>query len=219
MLVEESKWIQKALETEFKEGDFPLLNVGSSRLVFRTETQPHIHNNIFAPLEKKGLKVLHTDIKDDEGVDLVGDLNQKEFREKLSDLGVKSVLCSNLLEHLPQPQLICDSILEVLSTGDKIIVTVPYNFPFHNDPIDTMLRPNIQELSAMFPNTKVLDSAIVEQDRCFWDDLKANKRFMLIMFVRWSIPFYKFSEWKYMIKDLFRLKRKYSATAILLEKC
>ncbi|MBN4073074.1 hypothetical protein JYT74_03425 [Crocinitomix catalasitica] len=218
MLVEESKWIQNTIETEFSDVDFPLLNVGSSRLSFRTEIQPHIHENIFLPLSNKKLPVIHADIKEDEGVDLAGDLNDAHFRKKLTKLGVKSVLCSNLLEHLQEPQVICDSMLNILSSGDKLIITVPYRFPYHKDPIDSMLRPNVEQLSKMFPGTEIIRSRIVESQDCYWDDLKANKRFFLIMCIRWAVPFYKFSDWKYMIRDLFRLRQKYAATTILIRK-
>jgi hypothetical protein len=32
------------------------------------------------------------------------------------------------------------------------------------------------------------------------------------------MPFYKYSDWKHMIKDLFQLRRKYSASCVVLEK-
>jgi len=218
MLKEESIWIKDALKKHFYVEDYPLLNVGSSTEEFRKVTQPEIHRNVFLPLEKEEKKVFHADIKDADGVDLVGDLNDESFREELKSLSIKSVLCSNLLEHLAKPEIICNSILEVLPSGGKLIVTLPYQFPYHKDPIDTMLRPSVEEVHNMFPGTNCIDSEIVKSTDDYISALKANKKYHLIMIARWSMPFYKYSEWKYMIKDYFNRKKKYSATCILLQK-
>lgn len=218
MLVEESVWIKKSIENHFGAGDFPLLNIGSSTKEFREKAQPHIYQNIFAPLNVKKNPVIHADMKNDEGVDVVGDLNDEKFRESLKQKKIKSVVCSNLLEHLSAPQLICNSILDLLPSGGWIIVTVPYSFPYHKDPIDTMLRPSISELHAFFPNTLLVESEIVVSTNSYKDDLVNNKKYLFLMMRRWVLPFYKFKEWKYMVSDLFRANRKYSATCLLLKK-
>lgn len=218
MLKEESIWIKNLLNDHFSVNDFPLLNVGSSTEDFRKNIQPDIHQNVFAPLLKANRKVFHADIKDSKGVDLVGDLNQDSFRRELKTLSIKSVLCSNLLEHLDRPEVICKSILDVLPKGGKLIVTLPYQFPYHKDPIDTMLRPTVDEVHEMFSGTECVTSAIIESTDTYISALKANKKYHLIMIARWSMPFYKYSEWKFMIKDYFNRKKKYSATCLLLQK-
>lgn len=218
MLVSEAEWIQSVLANHFKEEDFPLLNVGSSNLEFRSKVQPHIEQLIFNPLREKGYQFFHVDLKDDEGVDLIGDLNDADFRKKLQELGINSVLCSNLLEHLENPQLIIDAILNLLDVGGKIIITVPYQFPYHKDPIDTMFRPSPDELHKMFPNTRVIQKDIVNEDLSFYNDLMSNKKYALKMTIRWCLPFYKYNDWKHMVKSLKHLRAKYSASVILLEK-
>ena len=218
MLKEESVWIKNLLNDHFSVNDFPLLNVGSSTEDFRKNIQPDIHQNVFAPLLKAERKVFHADIKDSKGVDLVGDLNQDSFRRELETLSIKSVLCSNLLEHLARPEVICKSILEVLPSGGKLIVTLPYQFPYHKDPIDTMLRPTVDEVHKMFPGTECVTSAIIESTDTYLSALRANRKYHIIMIARWLMPFYKYSEWKFMIKDYFNRKKKYAATCILLKK-
>jgi SAM-dependent methyltransferase len=218
MLSEESIWIRNVFKDKFLDDDFPLLNIGSSTEEFRKITQPDIYTNVFAPLIAEKKKVFHVDIKDEIGVDLVGDLNKELFRNHLKSLSINSVLCSNLLEHLEEPQIICKSILDVLPKGGKLIVTLPFQFPYHKDPIDTMLRPSIEELHEMFPGTKCIESSIVKSNDMYLDSLKGNKRYCFIMLARWLMPFYKYSEWKFMIKDYFNRKKKYSATCILLQK-
>lgn len=218
MLSEESIWIRNIIKDKFSDEDFPLLNLGSSTQEFRKITQPDIYNNVFAPLIKAKKKVFHADMKDEIGVDLVGDLNEELFRIRLKALSIQSVLCSNLLEHLEEPQIICNAILDILPKGGKLIVTLPFQFPYHKDPIDTMLRPSIEELKLMFPGTKCIDSEVVNSTNTYLDSLKGNKRYYFIMLARWLMPFYKYSEWKFIIKDYFNRNKKYSATCILLQK-
>src|SRR5687767_1031367 len=99
MLLEESIWIKNTLSRYFKPENYPLLNIGSSTGYFRQKVQPHIHEQVFAPIESRGNRIIHLDIKQEKGVDLVGDLNEPVFRKQLRELGIKSVICSNLLEH------------------------------------------------------------------------------------------------------------------------
>ena len=47
MLVEESIWIAEKIKEILPEEPFPVLNLGSSTLVYITKKQPFIQNNIF----------------------------------------------------------------------------------------------------------------------------------------------------------------------------
>jgi hypothetical protein len=217
MLVEESIWLKNVFSQHFSEDNFPLLNIGSSTESFRKEVQPFIYKNVFEPLELKKFKVIHTDIKPMPGVDITGDLNDADFRTTLTGMGVKSILCSNLLEHLAEPKVICNSILTLLKKGDLILVTVPYRFPFHKDPIDTLLRPTVEELVAYFPGTVVLDSAIVTANDSLRQVFMKNKLYFLKMLIRCCLPFYKFKEWVNMMKDFSNWNEKFSATCVLLK--
>lgn len=218
MLIEESVWIRDAIAKHFNLENFPILNIGSSTGYFRKVVQPQIHNNIFLPLLREKKEVIHLDMKMDEGVDIIGDLSEKKFRDSLKMKGIKSILCSNLLEHLENPKAICNSILDLLDVGGLIIVTVPHNYPFHKDPIDTMFRPSVKELHAFFPATEILESEIVASQNSYKEDLIKSKKYLMMMMIRWLLPFYKFKEWKYMILDLFKANNKYSATCIVLKK-
>jgi len=218
MLKEEAIWISKIFETQFTNENYPLLNIGSSTEEFREKTQAHIHEIVFKPLLEKSLKVIHTDIKQDNGVDEVGDLNDASFRESLKIIGIKSVLCSNLLEHLERPQEICHAILDLLNHNDLIIVTVPHYFPFHKDPIDTMLRPDLKALHSLFPGTGIVEAKIVEEKDCYKNALLNNHKYLVIIILRVLFPFYKFKEWKYIIRDLINMNRTYSACCLLLRK-
>lgn len=218
MLIEESIWIRNTINQYLNNNHFPLLNIGSSTQHFREVVQPHIYQQVFAPLKQENKTVIHLDMKMDAGVDLIGDLSEESFRDSLKHNNINSVLCSNLLEHLADPKPICNSILQLLQSGGLIIVTVPYDFPFHEDPIDTGFRPNIEDLHTYFPGTKIIHAKIVTSQDSYANDLLANKKYLTIMLGRLLLPFYKAHQWKRILNDFINARKKYSATCILLEK-
>ena len=73
-------------------------------------------------------------------MDIVGDLTDADFLVAVRKARYKSVLCSNLLEHIIGPEKICNAIVDVVEPGGYIVVTVPNLYPYHGDPIDTKFR-------------------------------------------------------------------------------
>lgn len=218
MLIEESIWIKNQFKIHFNDEDFPLLNLGSSTKKFREDDQSYIHKEIFLPLLKKKLKVIHTDIKNYDGVDIVGNINDLKFRNSLKEIGIKSILCSNLLEHIENPTLMVRSILNILPDNGKLIVTTPYYFPYHKDPIDTLFRPTIDDLELLFKDLNKISSSTIKSNNNHLKVLKSNPRYLLKMILRWVTPFYKFYEWKLHFKDLLRLRKNFSANCVVFKK-
>lgn len=163
MLYEESLWYQQTLLALPQSDISPILNVGSSTLHFRTVTQPFIEQNIFAPISKAGCQIYHLDMKAAEGVDIVGDLTDALFQADLQQYGCKLFLCSNLLEHIPSParEKLCQAMEKMLPENGYLLVSVPYGYPYHKDPIDTMFRPDVAGLSALFPGMRLVKGEIV----------------------------------------------------------
>ena len=146
MRASEARWIGEALS----QVEGPILNLGSSTEAFRVVGKPHIDAEVFAPLRAKGVQVIHADIKDAPGVDVVGDVLDPAYQERLAGLGVRSILVSNLLEHVTDPKAVADACRRILPNGGIICVTGPYEYPYHADPIDTMYRPTPQEFARLF---------------------------------------------------------------------
>jgi hypothetical protein len=140
----------------------PLLNVGSSTAEFRRTRQPHIETLVFEPLRSSGVEVVHTDIKLGEGVDIAGDVMDEHVRQQIRAARPRAVLCSNLLEHVPQREALASAIRELVEPGGYLIVTVPRSYPFHADPIDTGFRPSPGELAALFPRTSLVEGEVVK---------------------------------------------------------
>jgi hypothetical protein len=162
MLVQEARWFAEAM-TEMDDGSiFPMLNIGSHTEEYRRQHQPWIDEYIFGPLRARQRTVKHLDIRSGGGVDIVGDLTNRSFLKELAAMRFKSVFSANLLEHVVNRQEIAAVIASVVPVGGYVFVSCPHTFPFHADPIDTMFRPGIGELAALFPGTVVCRGAIVD---------------------------------------------------------
>ena len=63
------------------------------------------------------------------------------FCDKLK--GSKLFILANVLEHIPKKAHaeFLKKIYSKMKTKDGLIITVPYDYPYHADPIDTMFRP------------------------------------------------------------------------------
>jgi hypothetical protein len=133
-----------------------VLNLGSSTLEFRTIQSPFIDKYIFAPLEKKGVKITHSDIKAGPGIDLVADITSDEGTKKLMSCGANVILVSNLLEHVEDLNSAIYNLSSLVPQGGSLLITGPYLFPHHPDPIDNGWRPSLEEVSALFPDFKVV---------------------------------------------------------------
>src|SRR5690349_9877887 len=163
MLLQEAEWWRGALEAIDPASLYPMLNVGSSTARFRTVEQPFIDEILFRPIKEQGRSVIHLDTKADPGVDIVGDVTEEDFRNRLMGMGFKSVFCSHLLEHVPDATRtpLCAAITRLLPNGGFAFISCPRRFPYHPDPIDTRFRPTAAELAALFPGTVLTSSSEV----------------------------------------------------------
>lgn len=213
MLFEEAKFIGKIMYELNPEDVFPLCNLGSSNDELAKLRQPWIDEFIFKPARDSDYKVVNIDIKEHPGVDLVGDVTDPRFMEKLKLLGFKSVICSNLLEHVPNESVIdiCDSLMQFIPKKGYLFISGPYKFPYHPDPIDTMFRPNIKELSLLFPDTTQIEGKIITSN----DHRKPIE--LIKNIVRIFLPFYKPKEWLFFPRQFPWLFRNYKATCIVLQ--
>lgn len=161
MLKPEAEWIGTQLTTIDSSVLTPLLDIGSSPSDFREKVQPYISADIFAPLIERGVDVVHSDIQNAPGIDRVGDLNDNAFIDDLKGCCFRSALFCNVLEHVTEPRAIAEKVESIITVGGYIIVTVPNRFPYHPDPIDTMFRPDVNGIVAIFPQCRLVSGAIV----------------------------------------------------------
>jgi SAM-dependent methyltransferase len=163
MFREESLWIKDALQkVKPCDENNNVANIGSSTAHFRQVVQPHIDANIIKPLQINGWKVFHVDVKHEEGVDLVADVTSPTFSEPYNDRFAITI-CTNLLEHVEDISLVVTNLVAITKTEGHILITVPYKYKLHYDPIDNGFRPTPQEIVNLFKEVAehVIDSKII----------------------------------------------------------
>lgn len=196
------------------------LNIGSSTKAFRTLGQPHIEEFLFAPLERAGVRVLHCDMKPDEGVDLVGDVLDPAFQDRLGRVRADLLLCSNLLEHLSDPGAFARACGRLVKPGGFGLFTVPSSYPFHPDPIDTLYRPSPEQLARLLPDWAVVRAEAIDCGS-FGEDLRNSGRAgrrLARHLLRVLMPLYRPRQWRSPAHRLLWLVRRYRQTALLLRK-
>jgi hypothetical protein len=218
MFREEAKWLANIIYSLNPNSVFPMLNIGSSNKKFREQEQPWIDELLFKPARTKGYSVIHTDIKNDIGVDIVGDLCSLDFLKKLSEMNIQSVICSNLLEHINNREEISKIISSIVPKNGYLFVTVPYKYPYHCDPIDTMFRPNIQELSSLFPDFKIVNGEILPGGYLVKSTTTTPILYTLAMLIRLMLPIYQPLRWLDSLKYALWLFKDISVSCVVLEK-
>lgn len=199
MFLEEAIWIRRTLAgTPLRDGA-EALDVGSSTREVRTQIQPWIDEQVFAPLRQRGVHPVHLDIKAADGVDVVCDLTAQGVQPR-EDLGrdFALVICSNLLEHVTDRPATIGRLRSVVAPGGYLLVTVPRRYKQHHDPIDTMFRPSPAELVAELDGGEsalatVADSVVQVRGRATHDTRRLPVR-RWIETARWSLPPLRWSQ-------------------------
>lgn len=217
MLTSEAKWLSAYFAQKDNDALGTVLNIGSSTADVRTRIQSFIDEQIFRPLAQRGVPVVHTDIKAADGVDIVADIMNDDDLERLRSLKAKTILCSNMLEHVPSPLRMAERLTALVPPGGVLLVTVPNSYPYHPDPIDTLLRPDIEQLSSLFHRLKFVDGGIVEGPTVAEEFVK-NPLLIPRRVARSIIPFPHFWSWLSALDRWRWLFRHYRATCIALWK-
>ncbi len=158
----EAAWLGRRLGEIAIRDLSPMLSVGSGTKAFRAAFQPWIESDVYGPLGERGVTVLHHEMFAAPGVDVVGDLGDPDVRDHLRQLGVRSVMCLNVFEHVLDREGLADALVGCLPRGGIAVVTVPRRFPYHADPIDTLFRPTAEELGRLFRGIELVDTGTVK---------------------------------------------------------
>ena len=132
----------------------PLLNLGSSTLLFRQHAQPHIERCLFGPLQRADVKVVHCDLKVGDGIDVSGDVLDPVLAGALKRRGFRCILVANLLEHVRDRQAVANACEDIVGSGGLILATAPRSYPYHADPIDKLYRPTPDDLADLFKRSQ-----------------------------------------------------------------
>jgi SAM-dependent methyltransferase len=72
------------------------------------------------------------DLRHSPGIAVVGDARALPFHNDVFDV----VLCTEMLEHVPEPQAAIDEMWRVLRPGGLLVLTTRFLFPIHDAPHD-----------------------------------------------------------------------------------
>ncbi len=224
MLIQEAKWFGEIIARTADHEIFPMLNLGSHTEEFRTNRQPWLQQYIFAEAERRKQTVMHLDMVAGPGVDIVGDLTDDAVLKRLGDMGFRSVLCTNVLEHVGDPRQVARGVLEIVPPEGYLFVSVPSRFPYHPDPIDTMFRPDVVELVTLFPGTRICRQEIVRCGTLLGYLIKRvseNPRRFLKSLRRWfgrTTDSNNVGEWLSTAEMLSWMFREFEVTCVVLQK-
>ena len=128
------------------------------------EQRPHQRRGLEAIADRGG-RVLNVDLKAGATIDIVGDLFDRAVQDEVRARQPEVILLTNVLEHVPDPSPLASVVEDLLPVGGHIVCTVPNSYPYHPDPIDTLFRPDVAELAALFPTCEVVEGAVVRSGR------------------------------------------------------
>jgi len=174
MFAAEARWLRDRLDAFPTERLSPLLNLGSGDAQFREKRQPWIAAELFRPLAVRGVAVVHVDLRAAPGVDVRADLTDPDDLSRLRALRPKALLCCNLLEHVREPALLARHAFDLLGAGGLVFATVPFSYPHHADPIDTMYRPSPAEIARLFVGAHMREGCILDVGLSYRDEIRAR---------------------------------------------
>lgn len=151
MYTETATWIGRALaEIDLPEGA-RIADVGSSTLSYRTVEQPHVDREVFAPLRERGFEIVHSDVKDAVGVDVVFDVSD---RAKVATDVIGSdfdlVIAIGLFQVVPDWRWAIRVVSSLARPGGYVLAESPHVYRRVFDPDDNFWRPSPDELTAEF---------------------------------------------------------------------
>lgn len=222
MLLEESIWIGDKLKTIINEKAFPILNVGSSTLHYRTKLQPYVQENIFDKIPNEEQNVIHQDMKQDVGVDLVGDLYDDNFVEKLKELKPKTILCNNILMYLEKDlrEKMANLFYEILPDNGYLIVSNSHTFFSVPDPVEAFYRDDYKKMyRELFNRFQFIDGEIIKTMNFYFRYILRHPRYALLLILSFlkepkNTPEKVFMK-DYLLKKTFK---RYSASCLFLQK-
>jgi hypothetical protein len=218
MFEAEASWLCNAMDGFAADRLSPLLNLGSGSAAVREAVQPWTEHRLFRPLRERGIDVVHVDMRAGPGVDVQADLTDPDDVLWLSGLRPKALLCCNLLEHVVEPARLAQHCLALVAGGGLVFVTVPFSYPYHRDPIDTMYRPCLDELIKLFTGARLVDSAILGTGKSYRDEVRRRPWILLRHVARFPVPFLSLERWRRSMAKLYWLGAEYRISCAVFER-
>ena len=95
--------------------------------------------------------------------------------------------------------------------------TVPFSYPHHRDPIDTMFRPSPEALAALFRPAVMVRSEIIDVGGSYRGQVSGGPGILLRHVFRFPFPFIGFGGWKRSMRKLYWLFNNYRITGAVFK--
>ena len=217
MFEREAIWLERLLGERAAGELSPLLNVGSSTRHFREIEQPWTERRLFAPLRTRGVKVIHLDAREGDGIDIRADILSDADLPRIREAAPRSILCCNILEHVRDPKALARRSIDIVGPGGFIFVTVPFSYPHHRDPIDTMFRPSPEELALLFRPAVMVRGEVIDVGESYRGQVKHRPWILFRHIFRFPFPFIGFRGWKRSMRKTYWLFNNYRITGALFQ--
>jgi hypothetical protein len=117
-----------------------------------------------------------------------------------------------------EPGRLARHCLKLLDAGGLVFVTVPFSYPHHADPIDTMYRPSLEELALLFAGAHLREARILDTGLSYRDAVRARPWLLLRHLARLPLPFLSPVRWHRSMAKLYWLAAPYRISCAVLEK-
>jgi hypothetical protein len=214
---EEAVWLGNVLlkfETEMLS---PLINLGSSSIDYRKQACTEIETHIFTSLIARGVKVYHADLKDEAGIDIVGDICDKNVQEEIYAKHPRALLCNNILEHVIDREAFCCACYSLLPKSGLLFVSVPFMYPYHPDPIDTGFRSDIERLKSLLKDFEFVEGEIITFGN-YMLRLKVKKKLLIRDAYLVVAGFVRRDKWKVLLSNYRFLVSPFKVTCAVFRK-
>ncbi|MBM3418073.1 MAG: hypothetical protein FJY17_04010 [Bacteroidetes bacterium] len=215
MLINEAKWLGKAIEELKLSPNSVFLNFGSQTETYNAENQ-HINSYLINPIRNNYI-LKNLDLQVGKGIDFTGNIYDNEFLAYLKEFKFDVILLCNVLEHVVEIKDLCKRVQCLLSDTGFIVFSGPNDFPTHYDPIDNGFRPNIEDVQILFRNMEMIKGEVI-LDNTYLFYLLRSPKYLLSQILRFLTPFYKFEKWKKVIlPKLGYLNKPYKVTCVIFK--
>ena len=125
---------------------------GKKILIIGCGDKIELYNEIF-----KDSFVINSDVHVQFSPDIVFDSHQIPFSDETFDL----VIAAQVLEHTFKPWVVAKELERVVNLKGKLLIEVPFNFPYHSPPYD-FFRFTFTGLRSLFPNSRLVKYEVPE---------------------------------------------------------
>lgn len=101
---------------------------------------------------------ISVDVDPSRNPDMIADAHNLPFNDEEFEI----IICTEVLEHVRDPQKVIDECYRVLKKGGKLLLTTRFVYPLHDAPNDLwrFTRPNLKFLFRKFSSTEITSESL-----------------------------------------------------------